>query len=262
MSLFKKIFKSSRDNDVKKESFDESGLGGTSKELQQNADLELKLKRYLDYLMGKNKLKSIVDDYSYLRNIYKLSELLYSAEKMQIHVFAILEFDKVVEHIVMLLNLTKGCGCTAIIEYYGRKLTKNEKIHDGHDLDFCLRGLHIFYALIKMVTAMTDISRVFCDKFHEKDGMKFIFDYLSNEKFLSDSILFNYLENEKKDNEHVLDLFKNCIAIVQNMSRTIKINKKTASTIMISFAKQLKFQEEHSIMSYMFLAKIMREKGK
>jgi hypothetical protein len=80
---------------------------------------------------------------------------------------------------------------------------------------------------------------------------------------LSDSILHNYLENpyNERNTDHVLNLIKNAISIVQNLSRTIKINKKIAANIMLSFSKNLKFQEEHSIISYMFLAKIMREKG-
>ena len=266
MSLIRRIFKSSRDDSDKKQNAagSKQNVAGSKQNIftDVNVELEIKLKKYLDYLMGKDKLESIVYDYHYLKNIYKLSQLLYSADKMQIYSFAIMEFTKVVEHIIMLLKLTRQCSCTAIIEYYGRKLTKNEKIHDGHNLDFCMRGNHIFYALVSMVTAMTDISRVFCDKFNDREGTNFIFDYLSNETFLTDSILHNYLQNKEKDNEHVLDLFKNCVAIVQNMSRTVKINKKTASNIMLSFAKNLNFQEEHSIISYMFLAKIMRAKGK
>ncbi len=262
-----RLFGSRRQNSNNTGSIDESSKKGDSiidrKAQERNPDVENSIKKYLDYIMKKNDLDEIISDYKYSKYIHKLSELLYAVDKMHIHVFAILEFSKVVEYFITMLNLTKDCSCTAIIEYYGRKLTKNEQIHKHHILDECMRGNHIFYAVISIVTAMTDISRVFCQIFNDKGGITFLFDYLSNENFLSNSILHNYLENpyNERNTDHVLNLIKNAISIVQNLSRTIKINKKIAANIMLSFSKNLKFQEEHSIISYMFLAKIMREKG-
>lgn len=135
---------------------------------ERNPEIEQKLKKYLDYCMKKNDHQSIITDYKYSKYIHKISEILYTVDKMHIHIFAILEFSKVIEYFITALNITKDCSCTAIIEYYGRKLTKNERIHNNHILDDCLRGNHVFYSLISIITAMTDISRVFCQIFNDK----------------------------------------------------------------------------------------------
>lgn len=268
ISSVKKFFSSRRQqsDEATDDSLKESSLKSEAidrKAQERNPNIEKDIKKYLDYIMSKTTLESITHDYKYSKYIHKLAEILYSTDKMHIHVFAILEFSKVVEYLILALQLTKDCSCTAIIEYYGRKLTKNEKIHNGHILDDCLSANHVFYQLIAIITAMTDISRIFCQMFLDKGGVQFLFDYLSNEKFLSDSILHNYLENiyNERNTDHVLNLIKNAISIVQNLSRTVKINKKIAANIMLSFSRNLKFQQEHSLVSYMFLAKIMRERG-
>jgi hypothetical protein len=224
------------------------------------AELETQIKKHLDYVLAYSKLEVIVNDRKYLKKVFKISQILYAEGNNFQHLFRVLEFDPIVKHIILLLKLTKDCSYVAIIDYYGRRQSKNAECHESHNLDFCLRGNHIFYALINVVSVMSDFSKVFRNKFEDFGGTKVLLDYLSDKDFLEDAIMITMIDPDK--NTHVLDLYKNCIVIIQNLSKSVNLDLKLSGSIMMTFSKLLhesEFEEEHIIIAYMFLAKMLSE---
>lgn len=142
-----------------------------------------KLKTKIEYIMEFDELDKIVKDRKFLNKIHKISRLILDKRQFNQNQLTFLLYSRLIEHLVLLLELTEECSKVTIIEYYGRKQNINYKLHESHDLDYCLRAYHIFNSLVSIVTGLSDYSKIFRVKFTENKGTDFLLNFLHRKDF-------------------------------------------------------------------------------
>ena len=223
-------------------------------------ELEDKLKNLIDYLMQVKSFQQIVYDDDFPHKISKLNNTLkLERDKITGHLFSMLDYVKVVEHLIGLLQMTQDCNRVTIIEYYGRRQDKNLKLHEDHHLIICMRASKVYNNLIKLIVSLTDVSTLFRKQFDQKGGTNLILDYFANPSYLSDCHLITQITNKNLIVNHLIE---NKLLIIRNLTRTISfedVSKEKCAKLLKSLVENYKLKNEYAMIAYSLLAKLLND---
>jgi hypothetical protein len=223
-------------------------------------ELEDKLKNLIDYIMQVKSYQQVVYDDDFPHKISKLNNTLkLERDKITGHLFSMLDYAKVVEHFISLLQMTQDCNRVTIIEYHGRRQDKNLKLHEDHHLIICMRASKVYNNLIKLIVSLSDVSALFRKQFDQKGGTNLIIDYFANASFLSDCHLVTQITNK---NSIVNNLIENKLLIIRNLSRTINFEetkKEKCAKLLKSLVENYKLKNEYAMIAYNQLAKLVND---